>query len=507
MTTALAAVTDGMSFQARLFWKKAVYLFEDDPAIVKVAFEKGPQSFDDIWVEYAPGRGPNDSSHRPVLREHIQCKWHVNFGDFGYQDLTDPDFINAKTKSHLQKAWAAYQNFETIPDGTGRFMLLSNWSPRVTDPIRKFVNQRDGAIQIHKLFDGSTSRSEMGKVRKVWSQHLGIAEGELQQLCQSLAFSTDAQTLSHHRTDLDLMLQRHGLRRVPLNESACWFDTLPYQWLAQGRIEFDRDTLREACKQENLFEMAPAKIYSLGVKSFEHPIDHLEDRCKKVLNLVSSFNERQIHSHGEWAETLYPNLKDFLVTEVKDHQRIQLAMDAHLTLAFAAGSILNVKCGREIELEQRVFRTQIWHAADSDIAPDTPVWNFDYHSPDKESEQPRDLYITVSLTHDVLPAVKNHIEASGIITPSLLVAKSIDGTGNAVVKNGRHAVKLAEELVQQINAVKRSGQVIHLFIAAPAAFAFFLGQRQPALGRVRLYEFDLGGNNGGGYLQSLELPI
>lgn len=506
MTTALAAVNDGMSFQARLFWKKAVYLFEDNPSIVKVAFESGPKSFDDIWVEYAPGRGHSDLYGRPILREHIQCKWHVNAGDFGYEDLTDPDFINAKTNSHLQKAWAAYQKFGAIPDGTGRFVLLSNWHPRMTDPIKKLVNQRDGGIQLHKLFDSTTQRSEMGKVRKAWSKHLGIDEDKLQELCKSLAFTTDSQTLLYHRNDLDLMLQRHGLRRVPANEDACWFDTLPYQWLAQGRIEFTPQTLRDACTQQNLFEKASNKIYSLGVKSFEHPIDHLEDRCAKVLNLTHSFNERKIRSHEEWAQTLYPNLKSFLLTEAKDHERIQLALDAHLTLSFAAGSILNIKCGRQIELEQRVFRTKIWHAEDDDVDANLAAWNFDYQTPEDEGVESTDLYVSVSLTHDALPDVKKHIQIIGI-NPSILAAKFVDGTGNAVVKNGRHAAKLAEELTKQINALKRPRQTIHLFISAPAAFAFFLGQLQPSLGRVRLYEYDFGGMNGGGYSQSLELPI
>ena len=48
---------------------------------------------------------------------------------------------------------------------------------------------------------------------------------------------------------------------------------------------------------------------------------------------------------------------------------------------------------------------------------------------------------------------------------------------------------------------------IHLFVAAPNAFSFFLGQRQPSLGRIKLYEYDFEGLNGGGYRASLSLPI
>ncbi|SAL09202.1 hypothetical protein AWB64_00101 [Caballeronia sordidicola] len=48
---------------------------------------------------------------------------------------------------------------------------------------------------------------------------------------------------------------------------------------------------------------------------------------------------------------------------------------------------------------------------------------------------------------------------------------------------------------------------LHLFIAAPNAFTFFLGQRQPGLGKITLYEYDFEGANGGGYKPSLSLPI
>jgi hypothetical protein len=48
---------------------------------------------------------------------------------------------------------------------------------------------------------------------------------------------------------------------------------------------------------------------------------------------------------------------------------------------------------------------------------------------------------------------------------------------------------------------------LHLLIAAPNAFTFFLGQRQPGLGKVTLYEYDFEGANDGGYKPSLSLPI
>ena len=49
MTQAITARRDGDTFQARLFWDRAARLLDEDGAIIKVGFEVGPKSFDDIW--------------------------------------------------------------------------------------------------------------------------------------------------------------------------------------------------------------------------------------------------------------------------------------------------------------------------------------------------------------------------------------------------------------------------------------------------------------------------
>ena len=67
---------------------------------------------------------------------------------------------------------------------------------------------------------------------------------------------------------------------------------------------------------------------------------------------------------------------------------------------------------------------------------------------------------------------------------------------------------LARQAARQ--ALAHLGSIPNLafvFVAAPNAFTFFLGQRQPGLGKTTLYEYDFEGANGGGYRPSLTLPI
>ena len=504
MTQAVAVRRDGDAFQARIFWRKAACLLDPKSPVEQVGFESGPKGFDDVWVAYSADRAPSDHEGQPILREHIQCKWHVSVNDFGHADLVEPEWINANKFSLLQRARAA--QVAHAPDGLGaRFKLLTNWRIAQSDPLRGYINQKSKTLRLKDLFDGSTDRSTAGKVRKLWREHLGIDDQELMLLARTLSLDTDSTSLEDHRDNLDLLFENRGLRRIPISESSFVYDDIAFQWLAQGRLDFNRKTFREACKREGLLDGDGRAHVVFGVKSFEHPFDRLEDRCTVVLDLIPHFDERAIRDQADWTKTLYPKLKGFLQTAATGNQHLRLILDAHITLAFAAGSVLNIKSGRNVEIEQRTIHRNVWHSNDMPRDPSWPGWQFDV---EPLIESNGDMAVAVCLTHDVVLAVKAHVAASLPQVGSLLIARPTCGAGAKSVICGHHAFDLAEELALQINQQRHiSSTPLHLFIAAPNAFTFFLGQRQPGLGKTTLYEYDFEGANGGGYRQSLTLPI
>ncbi|TCT08970.1 SAVED domain-containing protein [Paralcaligenes ureilyticus] len=504
MTQAVAVRRDGDAFQARIFWRKAACLLDPTSPVTLVGFESGPKGFDDVWVAYAADRAPGDHEGRPILREHIQCKWHVSINDFGYADLIDPEWINANKFSLLQRARAA--QVAHARDGIGaRFKLLTNWRIGQADPLHAYINQKSKTLRLKDLFDGTTDRSRAGRIRKLWRDHLGINDRELMLLARTLSLDTDSTSLDDHRDNLDLLFENRGLRRVPINESSFVYDDVAFQWLAQGRLEFDRQTFKEACKREGLLAGDGRAHVVFGVKSFEHPFDRLEDRCTVVLNLIPHFDERAIRGQADWASTLYPKLKGFLQTAARDNQHLRLILDAHITLAFAAGSVLNIKSGRNVEIDQRTVHRNVWHSNDMSRDSSWPGWKFDLENLNQSAG---DIAVAVCLTHDVVPAVKLHLAASLPEVNSLLIARPTCGAGARSVVCGQHAFDLAEALALKINQSRIGNRPsIHLFIAAPNAFTFFLGQRQPGLGKIMLYEYDFEGLNDGGYKPSLSLPI
>lgn len=501
MTQAVATVRDGHHFQARHFWLRALQLLATDSPLARVGFESGPKGYDDFWVEYKSGRGPNGSSPQPLQKKHFQCKWHVGTGSYGHSELVLPDFINAASFSILERARNAQQALAGHGDAV-RFTFLTNWHIRADDPLAALVKQRTGELNLEKMFQGG-ARSASGKLRELWNQHLQLDDARLWALARTLEFATHSQPLSNLREMLDVYLQMHGLVVDPPHQDVCRYDDLVYQWLAAGRLEHDAASLKDALHKQGLFVSQPPLKYFIGVKSFRHPIDVLDERCEAVLDLTEHFADRQVRDANAWAGEIQPKLAGFLIEKVQKRPEVSLVLDAHATLAYATGATLNLKAGRKIELEQRVMDPRLWNPDDESPATDWPSWGFQL---DKGASTDGDLIVAVSLTHDVMPKVQEHARKA-LPGCSMLSATIAGGPSNTVVRCGRHAFNLAEVLARRVASVRKPGATVHLFIAAPNAFTFFLGQRQPQVGAVTLYEYDFEGMHGAGYTPSLRLPV
>jgi hypothetical protein len=184
---------------------------------------------------------------------------------------------------------------------------------------------------------------------------------------------------------------------------------------------------------------------------------------------------------------------------------LRLALDAHVTLAYAAGSIINIKSGRQVELEQRSTGRRLWSADDVISDPTWPVLVAE--TVELRSDRP-ELAVAIGLTHDVSADVRRYCEAALPDVGKILILRPSCGSGAQSVTCGRHAFELADTATDAIRTAKRhGGDLTHLFVAAPNAFTFFLGQRQNALSMVRLYEFDFDGGRGRSYTAALTLPL
>jgi hypothetical protein len=54
---------------------------------------------------------PQDHVEKPVVRDHLQCKWHDRPGAFDYPDLADPELTKGTSVSILKRARKAQVAF------------------------------------------------------------------------------------------------------------------------------------------------------------------------------------------------------------------------------------------------------------------------------------------------------------------------------------------------------------------------------------------------------------
>lgn len=498
MADAVIARQQGDDFQARIFWLEAANLLRDESPVRAVMYECGPKAFDDVVVDYAREGAPQDHFGKPILRDHRQCKWHVRPGDFGFAELADPSFIGGTSMSFLQRARDA--QVAHAPSGEGaRFHLVTNWNPRVKDPLFKLIVNQTNALDIDPIFVGGPA-SAMGRLHDHWAGHLQLDERELRTLLRTLGVNLRIRSGEDLREQLNDRFEAVGMRTISRDQAGFSYDDLIRKLHAQGRKKFDRKSFRELVNDEKL--LAGPKIpprMAIGVRSFMHPIDNIEARATTTLNLVPFFDGRFLKDGTDWEADLFPRLRTFVLAEAQKGDHMRLVLDAHVSLAFAVGSILNVKSGKSIEVEQRTNGRRFWSRDDVPLEPAWPTLEVA-----TEAVGPGDeLAVAVGLTHDIAPTVREYLKGRPEIG-RLVVAGVQGGASGGSVRSGSHAMALAEGLVA---AVRREPPtpMLHLFVAAPNGFTFFLGQHQTVIGSTTVYEWDFEGKRSRTYSKGLIL--
>jgi hypothetical protein len=126
-----------------------------------------------------------------------------------------------------------------------------------------------------------------------------------------------------------------------------------------------------------------------------------------------------------------------------------------------------------------------------------------------ESAPASELVVAISVSQDVLAQVEAYVSASEHLTGARVIHLRLPSLGGTAISDANHALHLAQSAVQLIRAntkgLAAGRPTVHLLIAAPNGFTFFLGQESRPLGEIQLYEFDFELHQTGTYTQSFVL--
>lgn len=510
MAKALIAQGYGHDYQVSLFWLEAARLFLPEAKVVRVDYEAdGMSGFDDVVVWYTDGF--TDGGMRRVIADAYQVKFHIDHQRAAKtNDLMDPGFIGGTAFSLLQRLHALYQALGSEAQYY-RFHLVTPWGVDPKDHLKRLVENSDGRLRIDLLFDGTTDQSHMGQIRKAWREHLELGTNEeLRAVLETLRIRTNFPDLQSLRSQRDTELQNAGFKRPEAGAASQKYEELIPNLYAAGIHEFDRDLLQRIAEKEGLWVGRPPAEESalrLGIRSFIKGAEHLGDRTDGMLCLLDRFRGRALREGEDWVGSVRPALASFLAEAANGERPIQLHLDTHLSLAFAAGCCLDPKAVPKVAVVQKLPNRgpTVWEVQDAGSV-DGDEW--DWEVIETGTGGP-DVALSLAITQPIHTDVELFQQATLPTVGRIFRATVHPRVGPAAVRDGDHAVRLAREVSRTMKADRtpeeRQG-TLHIFIAGPNAFALFLGQLGRSFGQCVVYEYDFDSNLPGAYQPALVFP-
>lgn len=489
MADAVVARWHGDNYQARIFWENAFNLLLPHSCVVEVTFEaNGPKAFDDVVVKYDPPvvrSGPER-----VSAEYHQVKWHVQTGGrFGYEDFVAPDFIGAQSFSLLERLQQARK---TAP-ASAHFAFLTTYRIKDGDPLADLISGHDKTVLVERLFDGTTDRSRMGKVRKRWREHLKLAtDDDLKTVVRGLRVLDGHRSLEELRAEINLKAQVIGVLACNAADSDFRYDELARQLKVRQLSALNRETFLQLCRDEGLLVERPVEpdpCLPIAIRSFLGPAaDIVGAAPEDTLLLTDDFRQRYLQDDREWQRDIRPKVEAFLRDAVKKSAMLRLILDAHASIAFLAGAVLDLKSGVQTQLVQKGrVGARTWRPDDGSAAKGAR-----FEIVEEPLGTGSNIAMAISVSQPVAAQARAYIAGQLSDVGKLVSCAMPTGPGQQSVTGGEHAAALAEQVSNHLRAIKADDPdaIVHIFAACPNSLLFFLGQHHQGMAPCIIYEFD-----------------
>lgn len=504
----------GDDYQAKYFWFKACNLFFQNSTATRIAWEhNNAPGFDDISVYYEPAI-LDKTTGGEITGKFYQVKFHVDHNKgFTCDALMDSEFIGNKTESILQRLQKNFKKDKEVFEKS-LYYIVNTWGIDHSDELRKLVNN-SGAINLKKLFDNTGDTSAMGKIRSKWKKHLKITDNEeLRTLLSGLRIRHSSHGPEELMEQLNFRFLALGVQPFSETQRATSLTNLIQQLHAEERNVFTKDELIDILKREKLIikQKEQEKVYKIGVRSFKKGTDVITAETDEYLCLLEHFTERFASDDQLWQSAILPSLVKFSEGVVAKNLPLLIHLDTHHSIAFALGYHMDIKSGVKTSVVQKTAKGRIIfepdHTSEDYLQNETNLnWQFQEV---KVDENANDIVLSLSVTHDISNDVLE-FASDNIPGISRIVSASILSKPSPVsIRNGNHIALAVQELISKIREGRSASEkkgTLHLFIAAPNAFLFSLGQQIKSLGKIKLYEFDFESTRTGTYNISIQLPI
>ena len=415
------------------------------------------EALGDVEVKfYAPSGG--------VHREFVQFKNHR---------MTPSEF------------WPEIEHFQQIdqedPDSYKRFVLVCTG---VSVPVKRMINALRRVRDAYSFYDGAqqiqdTSYDEFVKIVKRLGKSKEMADFLFSKVrCEIDPTDAEAHLRERFRETLFQNYPVFAQLSAELSTEACsqLVELIQsrknqpiYRWELEGVIWKNIET-----------EKRPE--FSIRIHTIHDDSNEVPEGCLQF-NWKSCFggSERNFPPAEEWNRQVIGELqstKEWLVSTQRP-RRIHLSGHRRLSASIAIGSVFSAVSEFVIGMETK---EEIWYTDDHSQA-DTPDyrWKRDIYNSELTSE----IVIGVSIKREIANEVEQYLKTTDFRGLRLYLFS------NTAILSAAHANQAVEKVKQMINesVAAVDAKKTHLFIAAPAQFALFLGHRLNAMGEIQCYEY------------------
>lgn len=295
-------------------------------------------------------------------------------------------------------------------------------------------------------------------------------------------------------------------------DSLEWVAPVLFLSAPEGRL-LDRPGRVSADAEEEATGPLHLGIVSIGEDSWGGDILRQVD---ERLNLTPYFRKRteaeasrssEADDNGRYIRdpALWPvvgaEARSFLPSALSRTRPNVLRLATHLSIGYAVGRSVEAMAGFDLALGQgSIDRGHVWRADEGETGRD---WQHleAREAPGRGSE----TALVVNVSQPVTEDVKAYLSDAALPIGPFLVADL--PASQLSIKSGRHGFELAENLFQWVRDQRRQQAEgpLHLFLATPASFAFFLGRLTRDWGEVQLYEYDRSRKMGVTYFPSFRV--
>ena len=343
MGNAIAARNFGDIYQAMVFWKYAIQMF-DTSDIREIGYEYGKvKSFDDIVIYYSNEQRFRDT-HIDV--DYFQIKFHMKQSEeFTIENLLDPAFINAKKNSFLQNVVNAYRN-EKIDFSRSRFTMYSVWRIKSEDVLNKLISNVDKTFDLNKLQEGKTPNSEMGSLRQKLCGKLSVAENELLKILRQVRIKDGQECFDDLKEQLNREFSHQNLRPWSDNRDTLPYCDLVHAWNRSGINVVKKDDIKKSFVREGFFNTTK-NVASIAVKSFTRYTGWLDEWAGDILDLTNILDRRELQPGCSWTD-IFQAIEQFVEGRLDNTIEYHVALETLLSVSFTMGRILNPKSGIKV---------------------------------------------------------------------------------------------------------------------------------------------------------------